>query len=1057
MKYIVTFALFVLLSFKGGYGQESAPLWLRYPAISPDGRSVAFSYKGDIYRVAVGGGRAEQLTSHPGYDSRPVWSPDGKLIAFQSDREGSLDVYVMGAGGGAPVRLTAQSGGEIPCCFAPSGRFVYFTAANGLSRECGQYPLVDGMQQLYRVPVGGGRIIRVTSLPVNDVAVSADGKCFLYHDTKGYEDEWRKHHRSSVTRDVWLFDVSRRATRRLTFFEGEDREAVFAPDGESFYFLSERSGSFNVWKAGLRDSVAPVQITAHERHPVRSLSVAADGTLCYSFDGEIYTLREGQKPHKVSVSICADQVEPLETVTVFTDGIREMAVAPSGKEVAFVYRGDVFVASVDYGTTRCLTNTPFQERQIDFSPDGRSIAYAAEKDGVWNIYSLTLVEDSEKGFVYASRWEEKQLTRSWKSPCFQPRYSPDGKRMAYLEDRTTLKVLDLETGESVVVLDGKYNYSYSDGDQEYAWSPDGRWLVVGYFEYGGWKHPDLGLVPADGSCPPVNLTQGAYFDNTPRWVLRGNAILYRTDYHGYRSHGSWGSNSDLYLLFLRSGEWLNWRKSREERKVFGVDTVAGGPLELEGLSDRMIRLTWSPSSVGDFYLASDGRKLYYSAASEDGYDLWVKDFDDSSVRLCLKGGGGRLVANERTNQLFILSDGRIRVLDLVSGQCEPLAIRGEFRWRPGEERAYIFEHVWKQMADKLYDPAMNGVDWEYYRNEYRRFLSHINNNYDFSEMVSEMLGELDVSHTGMRYYRMDRDVTGKLGVFFDEAYEGDGLRIAEILRQGPLDIPGEGIKPGVIIRAVDNRPILRNMDWMPLLNRTVGKRVLLSLFDPSSGKEWDVSVKPVASVDRLLYDRWLARQRAIVDSLSGGRIGYVHVEGMNSHSFRRVFSETLGRNRNKEAIVIDTRFNTGGWLHEDLLTLFSGRKYMDISPRGQHVSIEPFNKWSKPSVLLVGEGNYSDAHAFPYGYRTLGLGKIIGMPVPGTMTLVWWEYQQDPSLQFGIPQVGIKANNGRYLEHQQLEPDIRVGNDPNLLMRGVDQQLEKAVEVLLQELDAAGK
>ena len=178
---------------------------------------------------------------------------------------------------------------------------------------------------------------------------------------------------------------------------------------------------------------------------------------------------------------------------------------------------------------------------------------------------------------------------------------------------------------------------------------------------------------------------------------------------------------------------------------------------------------------------------------------------------------------------------------------------------------------------------------------------------------------------------------------------------------------------------------------------------------------------------------------------------------MDSPSFRKVFSEALGLERNKEAIVIDTRFNTGGWLHEDLLTLFSGRKYMDISPRGQHVSIEPFNKWSKPSVLLVGEGNYSDAHAFPYGYRALGLGKIVGMPVPGTMTLVWWERQQDPSLQFGIPQMGIRANNGQYLEHQQLEPDIRVENDPNALMRGIDQQLETAVKVLLQELDTPEK
>ena len=1044
-----------LLSF--AQGQEATPLWLRYPAISPDGGTIAFSYKGDIYRVSADGGPARQLTSHPAYDSRPVWSPDGKRIAFQSDREGSLDVYVMNADGGAPVRLTAQSGDEIPCCFDPSGRLVYFTAANGYSRECGQYPMDEGMRQLYSVPVNGGRIVRVTSLPVNDAAVSEDGDLFLYHDYKGYEDEWRKHHTSSVTRDVCLFDAKRQTTRRLTSFDGEDREPLFAPDGQSFYYLSERSGCFNVWKAGLTNPSTPVQLTSHDRHPVRSLSVAADGTLCYSYDGEIYTLHEGEKPRKVKISIVTDQVEAAEVITAFSDGIREMAVSPGGKEVAFIYRGDIFVVSTDFGTARCLTDTPFQERHIDFSPDGRSIVYAAERDGTWNIYALSLVDADEKSFVYANRLEEKLLTHSKNAPCFQPRYSPDGRRVAYLENRTTLKVLDLTTGKSVTALDGKYNYSYADGDQEFAWSPDGRWLVASYFEHGGWKHPDLGLVPADGSRLPVNLTCGAYSDDNPRWVLGGNAILYRTDYHGYRSHGSWGSNSDLYLLFLRSAEWHNWRKTREEREVYGVDSVRPGPFELDGLADRMERVTWSPSSVGDAYLTPDGRKLYYSASSQDGYDLWVKDFRDQSLRLCLKNGGGRLIPDEDSGRLFILSGGRIQVLDLATEQGKPLAFRAEFRLRPREERAYIFEHTWKQMADKLYDPEMNGVDWAYYRETYRRFLPHINNNYDFSEMVSEMLGELDVSHTGMRYYRNDRDITGKLGAFFDETYDGDGLRIAEILHQGPLDIPDKGIRPGVIIRAVNNRPILRGEDWLPLLNRTAGRRTLLTLYDPATRKEWNVTVKPAASVDRLLYNRWVAQRRAIVDSLSGGRVGYVHVRSMDSPSFRKVFSEALGLERNKEAIVIDTRFNTGGWLHEDLLTLFSGRKYMDISPRGQHVSIEPFNKWSKPSVLLVGEGNYSDAHAFPYGYRALGLGKIVGMPVPGTMTLVWWEWQQDPSLQFGIPQMGIRANNGQYLEHQQLEPDIRVENDPNALMRGIDKQLEKAVEVLLQELDSPEK
>lgn len=1032
------------------------PLWLRYPAISPDGQTIAFSYKGDIYTVAISGGQATQLTTHPAYDSHPVWSPDGKYIAFQSDREGSLDVYLMPARGGSPSRLTFQFGEETPCCFSPDGKQVYFIASDGYDKVYGQYPFPN-MKQLYSVPSRGGRIERITSLPVHSAAVNKDNRLFLYHDYKGYEDPWRKHHTSSIARDIWMFDKRQNKTRKLSVYQGENREPIFSPDEQYAYYLCEQSGDFNVWKMPLQAPGSPVQITFHEKNPVRSLSVASNGTLCYSYDGEIYTTREGEKTRKVEISILTDRVEPLQTLKNFSSGAQEIAISPRGKEIAFVQRGDIFVTSVDYATTRCITNTASQERQIDFSPDGRAIVYAAERNGIWNIYRTSLVQPQEKEFTYATEWQEEQLTHSKDIPCFQPMYSPDGKYIAYIENRTTIKVLDIKTNKSITVLEGKYNYSYVDGDQYFCWSPDSKWILASFFENGGWNNSDLCLVPVTGNAPPVNLTRSAYSDNTPKWVMKGNAIVYRSDYNGYRNHGSWGTNSDLYILFLNSTEWNNWKASKEEREFYGLDSLKpkDTPFELDYLTDRTIRLTRSASSVGDFYLTPDGKKLYYSARSEEGYDLWVQDLQEGSTRLCLKNGGGSLIPHEAGHKLFILSRGYIQALDLNSGQSKPVTYNADFNWRPSDERQYIFHHIWKQMADKIYDPGMNGADWQYYRDTYQRFLPHINNNHDFSEMLSEMLGELNVSHTGTRYNYRDRDITGKLGAFFDENYTGEGLSISEILRQGPLDLPQKGIRPGIIIRKINGITISKKEDWQHLLNRTAGKRTLLSLYDPSTGKSWEVFVKPILSDQNLRYNRWIAQRRAIVDSLSGGRIGYVHVEAMNTPSFRRVFSEALGLNRNKEAIILDTRFNTGGWLHEDLLTLFSGRKYMDISPRGQHVSIEPFNKWSKPSILLVNEGNYSDGHGFPYGYRTLGLGKILGMPVPGTMTLVWWETQQDPSLVFGIPQMGIKANNGLYLEHQQLEPDIRVENDPNQLLQGVDQQLEEAVRELLKELSAS--
>ncbi len=1052
------FLLLVVLF--GGYTAWAAqdnPLWLRYPAISPDGSKIAFCYKGDIYTVNANGGKAQQLTTHSAYDYKPVWSPDGSKIAFASDRTGNFDIFVMSAEGGEPTRLTWYSGADLPAFFSPDGKELYYTSSILYDVNYDQFPQ-SAMNQLYKIPVNGGRTVQALTVAVNDPVVNQTGNKLLYHDYKGYEDNWRKHHTSSVTRDVWMYDMKTGKFTQLSKFEGENRNPVFTPDEKSVYYLSEQSGDFNIWKMPVDQKGAEKQITHYKKHPVRFLSIAQDGKMCYNWDGELYTVKEGENPQKVKVEIVTDRIEPAEIAMNMRSGARHVAVSPSGKEVAFIIRGDVFVTSVDYQTTKRITNTPAQERSVNFSPDGRSLVYAGERDGIWNIYTTSLVRPEEKMFTYATELKEQQITHSKDKPCFQPTWSPDGKSIAYLENRTTLKVIHPKTGKSVTVLDGKYNYSYGDGDQYYQWSPDSKWLLVRYFENGGWKNTDIGLVKADGSEGPLNLTRSAYADDDPQWALGGKAIVWTSDRNGYRSHGSWGSNSDIFIMFTDEEAWREWKRTKEEDELYKVkkDTARKDlHIVVDGIRDRVQQLTWSPSSVGSFYLSPDGKKLYYSASSQDGYDLWVTDLKDQSTKIFLKGRGGSIIPTRDGKHMFVLSRGQITKVDLPGGKTSGVSYDADFLLRPALERQYILNHMWKQMADKVYAPDLNGVDWAYYKKEYEKFLPYINNNYDFKDLLGEMLGEMNVSHTGARYSnRSSGDVTGSLAAFYDETYTGNGLKIQEVITRGPLDLPGDKITAGMIIEKINGNPIEKGKDWFKLMNRTVGKRTVLGMYDPQTKKRWEEVVKPISkgSESSLLYDRWVEQRRAMVDKLSGGRIGYVHIKGMDSPSFRRVFSETLGLNRNKEAIVIDSRFNGGGWLHEDLVTLFSGKKYMDISPRGQHVAIEPFNKWSKPSILLAGEGNYSDAHAFPYSYKALELGKIVGMPVPGTMTLVWWETQQDPSLVFGIPQMGIKDNYGRYLEGQQLEPDIKVANTPETLIQGRDLQLERAVQELLNEL-----
>lgn len=1064
---------------------EEAPLWMRYCVISPDGGQIAFTYKGDIYTVDTGGGKARQITSSRGYDTHPVWSPDGKSIAFASDREGSMDVFIVGRDGGVPRRLTSHSGNEVPVAFRDNDHVLFGAAvmpdAEDMTFPSAQFP------QVYEVSTEGGRPVMFSSVPMEDISISPDGRSFLYHDRKGYEDAWRKHHTSSITRDIWLCTVAvgrERRFRKITTFDGEDRTPVWAQDGKSFYYLSERDGSFNIYRSDIEGRNI-TRLTSHTGHPVRFLSAAKDGTLCYGFNGEIYTLKEGEPAKKVAVSIVADTYDRHLVKQLKSSGATEISVSPEGKEVAFVMRGDVYVTSVEYKTTKQITDTPEQERDIDFSPDGRSIVYASERDGLWQIYQTSLVDKDDKLFTYANDFKEERLVNS-SYTSFQPQYSPDGKEVAFLQNRTELRVLNLKTKEVRTVMDGKFEYSYSDGDQWFEWSPDSRWLLSGYIGHGGWNNKDVALVNASGNGEIHNLTQSGYTDGDAKWVLGGKAMIWKSDRAGYRSHGSWGSEDDVYIMFFDLDAYEHFRMSKEETALLEEaekkekeddakkedekkkgkrntdekekkDVVEPLEFDLENCRDRIVRLTVNSSRLGDAVLSAKGDKLYYQATFEDGYDLWVHDLKENKTSIVMKNiGYGAMMTDKKQENLYICNSS-IKKVNMEKGESKNVEFNALFNYRPYEERQYMFDHIWKQVEDKFYVADLHGVDWKGYYNSYRRFLPHINNNYDFQEMLSEMLGELNGSHTGARYYAPGASFqTACLGAFYDNEYTGDGLKIKEIIAKGPFAVKKTDVTEGCIIEKIDGEKIQTGMDYYPLLEGKAGKKVLLSVYNPETKKRFDVTVKAISAGEQsdLLYRRWVRRNEQLVEKLSGGRVAYVHVQGMNSPSFRTVYSELLSeKNRTKEAVIVDTRHNGGGWLHDDLVTLLNGKEYQRFVPRGQYIGSDPFNKWLKPSCVLVCEDNYSNAHGFPWVYKELGIGKLIGTPVPGTMTAVWWERQIDPSIVFGIPQVGCMDMRGEYLENKELQPDIEVYNSPEEMLRGEDRQLEAAVKEMLKTIE----
>ncbi len=1057
--------------------QESdSPLWMRYPALSPDGQTIVFSYQGDLYSVPSSGGEAVPLTLHEAHDYQPVWSPDGQQIAFASDRFGNFDIYLMPAQGGKSERLTFHSAHDHPSDFTTDGQSVLFTSTRTPSAESALFPY-RRFNQLYRISTSGGQPTQELSLPMDHAQLSASGDRMLYQDLKGYEDIWRKHHTSSIARDIWLYDTNSGEHTQLTTFNGEDRNACWSANEQSVYYLSEESGSFNVWKMDTSNPGQKTQLTDFDLHPVRFLSVADDGTLCFGYHGEIYTMQEGAEPQKVNISIRTDDKYNARRLETFTDKATEMALSPNGKEIAFVVRGEIFVTAVESGLTKRVTNTPGQERSISFDPEGRKILYAGERDSSWNLYETRIARDEEPYF-YAATVLEETLILETSAETFQPAYSPDGKEVAFLEERTTLKVVNLDSKNVRTILPGDKNYSYSDGDQWYQWSPDGKWFLTQFLDRGRWID-EVGLIPASGEGEVVNLTNSGYSDYLPKWQMNGEMAIWFTDRQGMRSHGSWGAQADVYAMFFDPAAWEEFNLSQEEYELLKEkeeekeesedddkeekekEKKVADPINivLEDIEDRTTRLTIHSSDLADALLSPDGEKLYYMSSFEKGHDVWVTDLRKRSTEILVKldKQGGQLAMDQEGKNLFVLNGGKIIKVDIDKKEKKPVAFKADMQLKPLAEREYLYEHMWRQVQKKFYVKDLHNVSWDSLKVAYAQFLPHINNNYDFSEIMSELLGELNASHTGCRYYpdTEGADETASLAVFYDEAYEGDGLKIREIMDKSPLDDPEYNIEAGHIIEKIDGEAITAGMNVAPLLNHKKDQFTLLSMYDPEADKRWDVRVKPVdmGREYELLYERWVKQRRAETEELSDGKVGYVHVQGMNDASFREVFSELLGRYSDKESVVVDTRFNGGGWLHDDLVTFLNGREYITFLPRGQKLGAEPQFKWTRPSSVIMGEGNYSDAHMFPFAYKALGIGETVGMPVPGTGTAVWWERQIDPTLVFGIPQVGMVDTDGNFLENQQLEPDHLVKNEPELVLEGEDQQLKKAIEILYQPTD----
>lgn len=1060
------------------------PLWVRDVKLSPDGSRIAFTYKGDIYTVPSAGGAATRLTTEPSYESAPIWSPDGRTIAFASDRNGGKDIYTIPAIGGAATRITFNSAAETPESFSADGKEIYFSAQIQDPASSPAFPS-RVLSELYAVPVKGGATTRILPTPAVHLALLPDGR-FLYEDVKGMEDQWRKHHTSSVTRDIWIYDPATKSHTNITDHAGEDRSPALIKGDNNLYFLSERDGgSFNVYSLPLDSKGAtPKQLTSFDSHPVRFLSGASNGLLAFTYNGELYSMRPGEKaaPLKVTLTDVAPSAEEFINIS----SADEAMPSRDGKQLAYISRGEVFVTSTEYPSVKQITHTPAIETGLSWSKDGRTLYYGSLRSGKYNIYKASIARADDPNFSNATLIKEEALFPEDGVERGFPEISPDGKKLAYVEDRNKLRVMDLAS-KKVTELDGAPITNYRTGGFHVEWAPDSRHLALEVCNPKHEPYGDISIVDTKtGEFIPV--TQSAYFDAAPRWSHDGNALIYQSERYGMRNHASWGSQFDVMMTFLNQESYDKYRLSEEDyallkevekqqkkdaekakdaskdkkgkkktdkdkKEVKEEEKSNDLNIEREGLADRTVRLTPASSDLADAILSSDDETLYYISRGEDGMDLWKKALRKGDVSMVKKlGKGGVGMVEDSEGNIFLMGN-QVRRFTPKGGEMKNVSLSTRMKLDADREREVMLDFVENEARERFYLPEMP-VDWTAYVENYRRFLPHINNGYDFADMLSELLGELNVSHSGSRYYpESAKESTPSLGLIYDWSDNGKGMLIEEVLAGGPFDRATSKVKKGDRVVAINGEEILPGEDLSTLLNGTLRKKTLVS-FTNAKGDKWDEVVLPINSAleSGLLYKRWVKQREAEVDSLSGGRLGYVHLRSMDDGSFRDIYSKLLGKFVDKEGIVIDTRWNGGGRLHEDIEVLFSGEKYLTQEVHGKESTDMPSRRWNKPSIMLICEANYSNAHGTPWVYKHKNLGKLVGMPVPGTMSSVNWIDLQNPDLLFGVPVVAFRTQDGTVLENTQLEPDVKVANSPEDIAAGYDRQLATAVKTLLNDL-----
>ena len=1054
----------------GASSPDSDRPFLRHPAVSPDGQQVAFSFQGDVWTVPSAGGRAVRLTVHEAYEGHPRWSPDGRQIAFSSDRHGNDDVYVMSADGSTPTRLTYHSTGDDVSQITADGDVLFTTSRT--------YAQVEREPEVYHVPASGGMPDRRLDALGFSPQQSPDGR-FLVME-RGSNRTTRSDYQGPANRDLWIYDIENDTYRRITTYDGNDYGARWAGD-RTLYFISDRDGTRNLYRLALSADGSPdgppEALTNYTSDGVRTMSTSADGRLvAFERETDVYTLDvgDGREPQRLDVRVPKDsRTVPVDRMTM-TRSAREMAVSPDESQAAYVVRGEIFVTEIDTEEPQSnrLTKHAYRDRDVVWLNE-TTVLFTSDREGQYDIYRLTSTDPEAETLFESLQTDTERLTTT-EADERNLVLSPDRSTVAFQRGRGALVTAEITDGgldDEETLLDG---WASARG---VTFSPDGQWLAYSQSDLN--FNEEVFILPADGSTEPVNVSQHPRSDEDPVWSPDGSKL-------GFVSERS-GNDADVWFAWLREADYEKTQRDWEELKEEASDENGGdedgepAPVEidLDDIHERLRRVTTMPGNESSPAIGSDGDTFYFVAGLpgrtttyDAEPDLYSVKWDGSEQERISQGGiyPYNVHLGPKGSTLYLMRrGGSLAQYATSGGSVETLPFSAMLTVDLSEERMQIFEEAWRSIEHGFYDPDHHGVDWTALRDKYRPWAARASTARDLADIMNLMLGEINASHMGFYpsgiFGNGGGVETGLLGVELDPV--DDGARVARVVPGSPAGRTMSTLREGDVLLSVNGTPIAETGNVYALLEGTADQRTLLRVRD-ADGETRTVRIRPTDDLDDLLYKEWVEGRRELTEEYSDGRLGYIHIEGMNWESFERFERELVASAGDKDGLLVDVRFNGGGWTTDYLMTILTVRRHAYTVPRGatrdvsNHTQFRehypfgerlPFAAWTKPVAALCNQNSYSNAEIFSHAFKQLDLGPLVGTPTFGAVISTggvglidgsfvrlpfrgWWVYETDANM-----------------EDTPAVPDLTVQNAPDHRAKGTDAQLERAVDELLQQID----